>query len=268
MKNMIVGLAGMLLVMYAAGFSSLHAKVKGKPVQYRVQGMVMNGYLAYDDSIKDKRPGVLVVHEWWGLNDYAKKRARMLAQLGYTALALDMYGKGKTAVHPDTAKKFSSEVMKNFDTAKARFLAALELLKKQASVDPDRIAAVGYCFGGGVALNMARQGTELKGVVSFHGSLAAVSPAKPGEVKARILVLHGADDKFVTPEQIEAFKKEMTDAGVDFQFISYPGAIHSFTNPGSTAIGKKYKLPLAYNAEADKKSWEEMKKFFDEIFVK
>ena len=141
MKNMIVGLAGMLLVMYAAGFSSLHAKVKGKPVQYRVQGMVMNGYLAYDDSIKDKRPGVLVVHEWWGLNDYAKKRARMLAQLGYTALALDMYGKGKTAVHPDTAKKFSSEVMKNFDTAKARFLAALELLKKQ----PPRRNALSSC---------------------------------------------------------------------------------------------------------------------------
>jgi dienelactone hydrolase len=156
--------------------------------------------------------------------------------------------------------------MKNFDTAKARFMAAIGFLKKQPTVDPGRIAAIGYCFGGGIVLNMARQGVDLKGVASFHGSLAAVKPAQPGGVKARVLVLHGADDKFVTPEQIEAFKQEMKSAGVDFQFILYPGAIHSFTNPDADGYAKKFNLPLGYNADADKKSWEELGKFLEKIF--
>jgi dienelactone hydrolase len=158
--------------------------------------------------------------------------------------------------------------MKNFPVAKERFFAALDLLKKQPTVDPDRIAAIGYCFGGGVVLNMARQGVDLKGVASFHGSLPAVQPAEPGMVKAKILVLNGADDKFVTPEQIETFKKEMTDAKVDFKFVNYPGAVHAFTNPEATENGKKFNLPLAYNAKADKESWKELKKFFAEIFKK
>jgi dienelactone hydrolase len=137
----------------------------------------MKGYLAYDENIQVKRPGVLVVHEWWGLNDYARKRAKMLADLGYAALAIDMYGDGKTAVHPDDAGKFSSELMKNFDVAKARFAAALDFLQQQPFIDPTRIAAIGYCFGGGVVLNMARQGLGLKGVASFHGGLTAIKPA-------------------------------------------------------------------------------------------
>jgi dienelactone hydrolase len=243
-------------------------KIKGMNVRYTADGQEMIGYLAYDENIQGERPGVLVVHEWWGLNDYARMRARMLAELGYTALALDMYGGDKVATHPEDAQKFSSALMKNFDLAKARFLAGLAFLKNQPTVDPTRIAAIGYCFGGGIVLNMARQGVDLKGVASFHGNLTAVKPARPGSIKAKILVLHGGADKFSTPEQIEAFKKEMTAAGADFRFITYPGALHSFTNPDADALGKKFNMPIGYNAQADKQSWEELKKFLKEIFVK
>ncbi len=241
--------------------------VVGRTVTYTAQGVALKGYLAHDKDVQGKRPGVLVVHEWWGLNDYARKRARMIAQLGYTALAVDMYGGGKQAEHPDEAGKFSSALMKDFATAKSRFLAAQDLLRKQKSVDPGRIAAIGYCFGGGVVLNMARQGVDLKGVASFHGSLAAVEPTRPGAVKAKVLVLHGADDKFTTPEQVESFKKEMKEAGADFRFISYPGAIHSFTNPDADKYAKKFNLPLGYNAGADNQSWEELKEFLRTVSV-
>ena len=156
--------------------------------------------------------------------------------------------------------------MGNFDVAKERFISAMDFLRQQPTVDSDRIAAIGYCFGGGVVLNMARQGLELKGVVSFHGSLAAILRAQPGVVRAKILVLNGADDKFIPPEQIEAFKQEMKNAGADFRFVAYPGAVHSFTNPDADNLGKKFNLPLAYNAEADKKSWEELKQFLAAIF--
>ena len=266
MDRLLTKIAVFILIFGIAGVAAAEPKILGKTVDYSAQGVVMKGYLAYDESIQGKRPGVLVVHEWWGLNDYARRRARMLAELGYTALAVDMYGEGKQAMHPDDAKKFSSELMKNFDDAKARFLAAMEFLKQQPSVDPTRIAAIGYCMGGGVVLNMARQGVELRGVASFHGSLTAVKPAQPGSVKARVLVLHGADDKFIPPEQIEAFKQEMKSAGADFQFISYPGAVHSFTNPDADELGKKYNMPIAYNAQADKKSWDALKKFLSTIF--
>jgi dienelactone hydrolase len=268
MKRFTMSIVAVTFMIMAMGLSSAHAKIVGKNVEYTAGGVTLKGYLAHNSDIKGKAPGILVVHEWWGLNDYARKRARMLAGLGYTALAVDMYGEGKQAMHPDDAGKFSTEVMTHFDTAKARFLAGEEFLKKQPTVDPDRIAAIGYCFGGGVVLNMARQGADLKGVVSFHGMLAPVKPAEPGMVKARILVLHGAEDKFSTPEQIAAFKDEMKKAGVDYRFIVYPGAMHSFTNPDATAYGKKFKLPLAYNKKADKESWSEMKKFLGEIFKK
>jgi dienelactone hydrolase len=268
MRRVYVILIIAVLVFVFAGSASAKPKIEGKTVEYSAGGVVMKGYLAYDKNIKGRRPGVLVVHEWWGLNEYARKRARMLAETGYTALAVDMYGEGKQAMHPDDAGKFSSELMKNFDTAKARFLSALEFLKKQPVVDPEQVAAIGYCFGGGVVLNMARQGVYLKGVASFHGSLAAVKPAERGTVKAKILVLHGADDKFTTPGQIEAFKQEMKATGADFRFIAYPGAVHSFTNPEADAHARKFNLPLAYNAAADKKSWEELRKFLDMIFRK
>ena len=261
MKGFAVAIIVVLLVIGMAGVAHAAQKIKGKTVEYTSQGVTFKGHLAYDENLKGKRPGILVVHEWWGLNDYARKRAQMLAELGYTALAVDMYGDGKTAMHPDDAGKFSSELMKNFDVAKARFLTAMDFLKQQPTVDPTKIAAIGYCFGGGVVLNMARQGADMKGVVSFHGSLSAVKPAEPGMVKAKALVLHGADDKFIKPEQIEAFKKEMSEAGVDYTFISYPGAVHNFTSPDADALGKKFGLPLAYNADADKNSWDELKMF-------
>jgi dienelactone hydrolase len=266
MKKVLI--VAILMLLSQTGFASADKMIEGKEVQYSAGGVVMKGYLAYDMNIRGKRPGVLVVHEWWGLNEYARKRARMLAELGYTALAVDMYGDGKQAMHPDEAGKLSSELMKNFDSAKNRFTAAMEFLKKQPPVDPDRIAAIGYCFGGGIVLNMARQGIDLKGVASFHGVLAAVKPALPGTVKAQILVLQGADDKFVTPEQIVAFKQEMKNAGADFRFVAYPGAVHGFTNPDADELGKKFNLSLAYNAEADKKSWEELTKFLSAIFKK
>ena len=266
MKSLLMGVAVFTLVIGMAGVAASEPRILGKTVEYIAQGVVMKGYLAYDENVTGKRPGVLVVHEWWGLNDYARKRAGMLAELGYTALAVDMYGDGKIAMHPDDATKFSLELMKNFDVAKARFIAAMDFLRQQPTVDSDRIAAIGYCFGGGVVLNMARQGLDLKGVASFHGGLPPIQPAQPGSVKAKILVLHGADDKFTAPGQIEEFKQEMKLAGVEFQFISYPGAMHSFTNPDADALGKQFNLPLAYNASADKKSWDELKLFLDTIF--
>jgi dienelactone hydrolase len=268
MKRIWIVLFAALVVFVVAGFASAAPKIKGEPVEYTAGGVTMKGYLAYDESITGKRPGVLVVHEWWGHNEYARKRARMLAELGYTALAVDMYGDGKTAVHPDDAGKFSSELMKNFDTAKARFEAAEDFLKKQPTVDPARIAAIGYCFGGGVVLNMARQGAGLKAVASFHGSMGVVKPAEAGKVKAKVRVYNGADDKFIPAEAIAAFKKEMTDAKVDFKFINYPGAVHSFTNPDATELGKKFNLPLAYNEKADKESWADMTQFFNGVLKK
>ena len=268
MKNLFGMLTFFALILGVACIAQAEPKIVGKDVAYSSEGVVMKGYLAYDENIKGKRPGVLVVHEWWGLNDHARKRARMLAELGYTALAVDMYGDGKVAQHPDDAGKFSSALMNNFDVGKARFMAAMDLLKGQPNVDPTRIAAIGYCFGGGIVINMARQGVDLKGVASFHGSLTAVKPAQPGSVKAKILVLHGADDKFITEQQIATFMEEMKTAGADFEFISYPGAVHSFTNRAADELGKKYNIPIAYNRVADTKSWEELKKFLHRIFIK
>ena len=268
MKRMAIILVTMFLAVVVAALSSVEAKVVGKKVEYSAQGTILKGYLAYDDKITGKRPGVLVVHEWWGLNEYARKRARMLAALGYTALAVDMYGDGKQAMHPDDAGRFSGDIFKNFDVGKARFLAAEEFLKQQPTTDPSRIAAIGYCFGGGVVLNMARQGADLAGVASFHGNLKAVKLATPGMVKAKIRVYTGGSDKLVPPDAVENFKKEMTDAKADYSVTVYPGALHSFTSPDATMLGKKFNLPMAYNAKADKESWQEMKQFLDMIFKK
>ncbi len=257
--------AMLILVMTAV---SAHGEVRGKPLDYTSDGTMMKGYVAYDDSFTGKRPGILVVHEFWGNNEYARSRARMLAELGYVALALDMYGEGRQSGHPDEARKFATEIRKNMDLGRKRFISAMEVLKKQEQTDPDRIGAIGYCFGGGIVLQMARDGLDLKGVASFHGGLATSEPAKPGAVKAKILVLNGADDSFVTPEQIDGFKKEMEDAGADFSFISYPGAVHGFTNPEADESAKKYNMKVGYNADADAKSWEEMKEFFTKVFKK
>lgn len=241
------------------------AGVKHKEVEYAAEGTTMEGYLAMPAG-QDKRPAVLVVHEWWGHNEYARKRADMLAELGYVALAVDMYGEGKQADHPKTAGQFAGEVRNNMDMAEKRFEAAMDVLKANPRVQSDHIAAIGYCFGGGIVLEMARRGVDLDGVVSFHGSLGTGEPAEAGQVKAKVLVYNGADDPFTKPEQVEAFIKEMDAAGVDYEFVNLPGAKHSFTNPGADKFGKQFNLPLEYNAEADAKSWAGMQDFLKEAF--
>jgi dienelactone hydrolase len=235
-------------------------------VTYKVGQQSYTGYLAYDQS-RGPRPGVLIVHEWWGHDDYVRKRAEQLAALGYVALALDMYGGGKHAAHPDEAAKMAGEVKANFASAKERFMAALQLLKDHPATDSQHLAAIGYCFGGNIVLNMARAGADLDGVVSFHGTLEAIEgPAQQGQVKAGILVLNGADDVMVPQEQRQAFMEEMDKAGVDYEFINYPGARHAFTNPKADEYAKEFNLPLAYNAAADEQSWQKMRDFFDRIF--
>ena len=252
-------------VILATAIAPLQAAVVGKEVSYQTGDTVMKGYLAYDDALTGKRPGILVVHEWWGHNSYARKRAEMLAGLGYTAMAVDMYGGGKTADHPDNAGKFATAVRQNQDMMQARFNAARHYLNSHETVDPELNAAIGYCFGGSVVLGMARSGADLDGVVSFHGGLDGLPPVAD-KVTAKILVANGADDPFVSKESIELFKKEMETAGADFEFIDYPGARHSFTNPEANVFGEKFGLPLEYNAEVDKASWQKMQQFLDSIF--
>lgn len=251
-------------LMFAA--ATAHAAVQGREVSYKANGTTLKGYIAYDDAVKGKHPGILVVHEWWGHNAYARKRARMFAEQGYTALALDMYGDGKQAHHPDDARKFASEVSKNEKLAKVRFDAALDLLKSEKTVDANNIAAVGYCFGGSIALNMARLGEPLKAVLSFHGGLATDHPAAAGKVKARIASFSGEDDPFIPAEQVAAFRQEMDKAGVTYKVETYPGAKHAFTNPDADKYGQEFKLPLAYNAAADKASWDEGLAFLADAF--
>ncbi len=256
----------MVFALFLLLVPAVQAKLTTEEISYQAGNTTLNGYLAFDDSSKERRPGILVVHEWWGLNDYARMRARMLAELGYTALAVDMYGGGKTASHPEDAARFAGEISKNLPLARERFLAALDVLKQHPTVNPAKIAAIGYCFGGGIVLAMARQGVNLDGVVSFHGSIATEHPAESGEVKAKMLVFNGAADPFVTEEQIAKFKKEMETAGVAYRFVNFPGVKHSFTNPEADRFGEKFDLPLAYSPEADEQSWQEMQEFLKEIF--
>lgn len=262
MKKVILAIMAVLLFT-----TNSFAEIVTKEISYKDKDVSLKGFLAYDDAVTGKRPGVLVVHEWWGHNEYAKKRAVMLAELGYVAFALDMYGEGKLAEHPDDAMAFSNEVMKNVDEVlKPRFLAGLNVLKSQDNVDPEQIAAVGYCFGGSTILHMARLGVDLKGVVSFHGGITSPVMAQEGKVKAKILVCNGEADPFVTEDQITAFNKEMTDAKADYKFINYSGASHSFTNPEADEFSAKFGLPLKYNQEADTQSWKDMQEFFVKIF--
>jgi dienelactone hydrolase len=248
--------AALLIVAWSG---AAHAAVKLEPVEYKQGDVTLKGQLAYDDAAKDKRPGVIVVHEWWGLNDYAKKRATMLAEAGYVALAVDMYGDGKTTVHPEDAGAWATAVRANAKTGMDRFMAGYNLLKSNPHVDPAHISAIGYCFGGGVVLTAALSGAPLDAVVSFHGSLPT-DPAT-GKVTARILACHGAADPFSTPEQVAGFMKVVTDAGADWQFVFYANAKHSFTNPNAGSYGMPQ---LEYNANADKRSWAAMLNFLAE----
>lgn len=255
-----------VLLLMVTGSMPVFATMKTESITYKAEDTVFKGYLAYDDSVEGQRPGVLVVHEWWGHNDYARGRARKLAEAGYTALAVDMYGDGKQAEHPDQAGAFSGAVMQNMDLGRARFNAALALLREHSTTDPEQIAAIGYCFGGGVVLQMARFGLDLKGVVSFHGSLSTSQPARPGQIKAKVLVCHGSEDALVPPKQVDLFIREMQSAGAYLQFISYPGALHSFTNPEADTFSEKFDLPVGYSAEADAQSWADMVRFFEGLF--
>lgn len=242
------------------------AAIKTHEIEYQVGNNKFTGYIAYDEAIKQKRPGVLVVHEWWGHNDYARKRAVQLASTGYTAFALDMYGSGKQADHPDDAKKFMQAVISNMPEAKKRFETALKILRNHNTVNPNKTAAIGYCFGGGVVLNMARAGVDLNAVVSYHGSLATNTPAQTGKVKAKVRVFNGAADPFVSQEHIDAIKKEMKAAGVDFKLTNYPGVKHSFTNPDADAFAQRFNMPLAYDEKADNDSWMQTLHFFTTVF--
>ncbi len=236
-------------------------------LRYRAGGAACTGYLAYDADVEGPRPGVLIVHEWWGHNDYVRRRADMLAGLGYTALALDMYGDGKQAEHPEDAQRFMQEVLQNMDAGVARFEAAWSILRDHATVDPERIAAIGYCFGGGVVLGMARRGADLDAVASFHGSLATDDPAEPGAVKARVLVCHGGADAMVPMEQVEAVEQEMRVGGAPaVRIVVHPDAMHGFTNPDATAKGEQFGIPIGYDAEADAKSWAELQRFLAETW--
>lgn len=245
---------------------SVQAEIIGKTINYTDGETSMHGYIAYDDSAKGQRPGVLVVHEWWGHNEYVRQRARMLAEQGYVALAVDMYGEGLQLDHPKDAMKFSKQLSTNFPITKSRFDAAMILLKQQSNVDKEKLAAAGYCFGGGTVLQLARSGLDVDVAAVFHGSLITSKPAQKDQVKAKVLVFNGDDDPMVKPEHINAFKQEMRNANVDYKFFSYPGAKHAFTNPVADKMASKFNLPLAYNEKADKHSWAEFLKALEQSF--
>lgn len=244
---------------------TMEPALKEENITYSAGGTTMNAFVVYDENKEGVRPGVLVVPEWWGLNDYAKMRATELAKLGYIAMAIDVYGNGKTADNPDSAGAYAMPFYKNPQMAKERIEAAIEKIKSYAQTDVTNVAAVGYCFGGGMLLNVVRLGTDLKGIVSFHGSLIG-TPANKDLLKAKILVCHGGADPFVPKADVDLFKKQMDSIGAVYTFKEYTGATHAFTNPNATAMGEKFKMPIAYNAAADTASWKDMKEFFNGLF--
>jgi len=243
-------------------------KCKPRSSEYKVGDDTFTGYMAWDDALGQKRPGVLVVHEWWGHDAFARRQAERLAAAGYPAFALDMYGSGKHAEHPDTAQGFMREATKDMDQVKARFMSAMNILQNHESVDPSRIAAQGYCFGGAIVLNMARLGVDLDGVVSYHGALASPVKAQAGSVKARVQVYTGGADKMVPSEQVAGLVKEMQDAEVDLTLVSFPGVLHSFTNPDADKIAEKFGMPVAYDKDAAERSWQGTMRFYQAIFAK
>ena len=239
--------------------------IRTQTLPYSAGGIDMVGYFA-QESDASPSPGVLVLPEWWGLNDYIRRRTEDIARLGYSALGVDLYGAGKAVGHPDEAGPLMNEVLENMEAGTLRLQAALAALIDQPGVDPSRLAAIGFCFGGAMALHLARIGTGLSGVVSFHGALDSFHEPTPGSIKARILVCHGDADEFISKESIQAFHAEMKSAGANYQFISYPGALHGFTSPEADENGRKYGLPLAYDESADKESWQAMIRLFNESF--
>ena len=242
-------------------------QLKEDNITYSGDNTTMNGYVVYQDSVQGKRPAVLVVHEWWGLNDYSKMRAKQLAQLGYVAMAVDMYGNGQTASDPGGAMKLAGPFYKNPQLTKTRLDAAIAKLKTYPEVDTNNIAAIGYCYGGYVVLNAAKLGEPLKGVVSFHGDLSGVKPDK-NLLKSKVLVLHGEADSLVKKQVVDQFKKQMDSIGADYTFKSYPNAKHAFTNPVADSVENKFHIGVGYNEAADKQSWDAMKEFLQKLFSK
>lgn len=247
------------------GATGAATAIKEEAVNYTAGNTTLKGYVAYDSSSKAKRPIVLVVHEWWGLTDYPRMRAKQLAQMGYLAMAVDMYGNGQTAANPDEAQKAAMPLYQNPQQAKARLDAALAKAKTLPMADTTKTAAIGYCFGGSMVLNAAKLGSDFDGVVSFHGGLEGVPPRKD-LMKAKVLVCHGGADNFVPETQVAAFKKSMDSVGADYTFKVYTGATHAFTNPDADKKAAAFKMPIKYNPAADTASWNDMKSFFTRIF--
>jgi dienelactone hydrolase len=241
------------------------AVIKSENVDYSGDGVTMKGFVAYDEDTATPKSVVLILPEWWGIGDYTRERAKQLAALGYFAFAVDMYGNGKTAENPTDAGILATPFYTSATLAKSRFEAAMAKIKTYKMANMDKVAAIGYCFGGAMVLNMAKAGEPLKGVVSFHGNLVGNKVDK-NLLKADVLVCHGDDDKFVLPAEVATFKKQMDSVGASYTFKNYAGATHAFTNPAATEKGKKFNLPIAYNATADSASFNEMKLFFEKIF--
>jgi dienelactone hydrolase len=250
------------LLLLGAGASLARAEVRTKEVSYKHDGVTLKGFLAWDDAAKGKRPGVLVVHEWWGLNDYARDRAKKLAALGYIAFAPDMYGEGKVAKHPKEAGQFAGMVRKNVKVWQGRAQAGLKVLQENEHVDPRRIAAIGYCFGGSTALQLAYTGADLAAVVTFHGAPVQPSEEQAKAIKAKILICHGAADSFIPDEAMAKLRAAFEAAKVDYMMVYYGKATHSFTVPGT----EKHGMGTRYNAEADHRSWHDMLMIFHEAF--
>ena len=251
--------AGIIALALLTSATAAWAEIKTKEILYTQGADTLTGYLAWDDARAGKRPGVLVVHEWWGHNAHARHQAERLAKAGYVGFALDMFGQGKVTTHPDQAQAFIAEATKDPPRMAARFEAARAQLVSDPHVDPTRLAAIGYCFGGGVVLGQARAGADFDAVVTFHGMLATEHPAEKGKVRAQLLVMTGAADPFVPGEQVTAFEAEMKAAGARYRVIRYPGVKHSFTNPDAAKAGMD---ALAYDADADRKSWQAMLDLF------
>lgn len=239
------------------------AAVVTKTIEYRDGNTVMEGFVAYDDALAGRRPGILVVHDWMGFGAFSNNKAVELARLGYTAMAVDIYGKDVRPQNTDQAGQLIGIYKSDRPLLRRRILAAFETIKSEPSVDSSKIAVMGFCFGGTTALELARSGAAIKGVVSFHGGLNTPTPADAKNIKARILALHGADDPFVPVDEVAGFEKEMNDAHIDWQLVKYSGAVHAFTNP---AAGNDNSKGAAYNEKADRRSWIAMKDFFEEIF--
>ncbi|MGK2925278.1 MAG: dienelactone hydrolase family protein [Lysobacterales bacterium] len=242
--------------------------IQSREISYSAGGADMQAYVAWDGTRSGQRPGVLVVHEWWGCNEYVRRRADMLAELGYTAMAVDMYGGGRTADNPDAAGQLMNGLLADLGVVRKRFDAGLGELRSQETVEKARIAAIGYCMGGGIVLHMARYGADLAAVASFHGSLPlALAPkGEGGKVKARVAVYHGEDDVFFKAEDVAAFKAEMQNAKADCLFVTLPGALHGFSNPQASVNGEKFGIPLRYNELADSCSWDHMQLVLESAF--